>query len=165
MLKLRQAKLKKEQKMKKNIFKKVLPYKMRNAAMALAATVAGMTTTSCEKEDDILPEQPKIQKVTKVVEVAADGSVVSMLEELGGWANDSTVEKIVCKATGDWSSYNSEAVTFFNRTIVPKMDHVAKGKWIGEGDLNYKLGEATKVADDSLGIVKRGFTINAQKSR
>lgn len=150
--------------MKQNVFKKVLPYKMRNAAMALAATVAGMTTTSCE-EDEILQEQPKIQKVTKVVEFRPEDSVEKLLEKIGTYANDSTVEKIVNKVAGDWREYNADVVTFLNRRVLPDMFKVAKGKGVGEGDFNFMPGEATKVADDSLGIVKRGFTINAQKSR
>ncbi|MCQ2374882.1 MAG: hypothetical protein MJ069_03150 [Salinivirgaceae bacterium] len=137
---------------------KVFNFWGKTFAVALAAVIAAFSLASCSDDDE---EDTKKEEVTKAVEFAPESSAESLLEELRIFANDSTVEKIVCKATGDWSSYNSESVTFFYRNVIPDMDEAAKGKWIGEGDLNYKLGEASKVPDDSIGIVKRGFTINA----
>ena len=137
---------------------KVFNFWGKTFAVALAAVIAAFSLASCSDDEE---EDTKKEEVTKSVEFAPESSVEALLEELGIYANDSTVEKIVCKATGDWSSYNSESVTFFYRNVIPDMDKAAKGKWIGEGDLNFKLGEASKVPDDSIGIVKRGFTINA----
>ncbi len=138
--------------------KETVKRSLRYVAMA-GVVMTTFSLASCSDDDE--EEDTKKEEVTKAVEISPEGSVHDWLKEMSFFANDSTVEKIVCKVIGDWSQGEAAAVTFFNKNLIPRMDEAAKGKWIGEGDLNYKLGEASKVPDDSIGIVKRGFTINA----
>ncbi len=139
--------------------KKAFNFWGKTFAVALTAAVAGMVMVACSDEDE--EEDSKKEDVTKVVEFRPDDSVEKLLEKIAAYANDPTVEKIVNKATGDWSECKADVIVFLNRNVLPDMFKVAKGKGIGDGDFNFVLGEASKVPDDSIGIVKRGFTINA----
>ncbi|MCQ2599312.1 MAG: hypothetical protein MJ187_02945, partial [Alphaproteobacteria bacterium] len=157
--------------------KKVLPYKMRNAAMALAATVAGMTTTSCEKEDDILPEQPKIQKHNEYlnlyllennpgsVEYPNDIQKIRDKEYIANLLKRDDVDTVFFRARGeDWYTQGAITVVMFSNGL-QRFSEQDPSRIRGTGNMNFKLGEASKVPTDSAWLANFGFSINKNVSK
>ena len=139
------------------------------AAMALAATVAGMTTTSCKK-DDIEPEQPKIQKhnVEFVVEnplsMTANESLNNLLDldRIKKLASADDVDSLIILSDGSdkWKVADALVMKMLKDDYMkPIFDAVPNA--YGKGSFNFKLGEASKVPNDSIWYVNHGFTINA----
>ena len=64
----------------------------------------------------------------------------------------------------NWSDYPSVLVSSVrNKVLSYAIDYSSKVR--GKGDFNFKLGEASKVPEDSLWYVKHGWTINEYYNR
>ncbi len=168
--------------MKKNILKKVLPYKLRNATMALAATVAGMATTSCEKEDDILPDEPKKEQIIPTKEEVLWLYSADNIGALVGQSNDNAkiwnlqymdslmtqpdVKSVTLKLGGRWDHANERMHLF--RELLEPVANIAPEKFKGEGDfVRHGLPRGTmsgteQAVSDSLWFVKQGWTFNGR---
>lgn len=168
--------------MKKNILKKVLPYKLRNATMALAATVAGMTTTSCEKEDDILPDEPKKEQIIPTKEVILllhfaknyvlpgetfDAPKILSVQYMDSLMAKPDIKKAIAKLAGAWDKADGGDLHDFRECLEP-IANLAPEKFRGEGDF-VKMGlprgtmsGTEQAVSDSLWFVKQGWTFNGR---
>ncbi len=101
---------------------------------------------------------------TKDVEIEFDVSNVDEkleMQTLQILVEDKSIRNIYLVATsnGGWSGCVARNITQMReRFFQPRME--MSKKLHGRGDFNFKLGEASKVPDDSLWYVKQGWTIN-----
>ncbi len=156
--------------MKQNVFKKVLPYKMRNAAMALAATVAGMTTTSCEKDDvepEIIPTEVYNYHFYPTTEdglieegrggVKNDIKIIRDIDHLKGLVNDQTTKEVNLISVGDFRVLDAESLTITRKFLEERMNLSSKIK--GQGAINTKPGVASQVPADSAALAGFGYIV------
>lgn len=77
------------------------------------------------------------------------------------YLNDPAIGDIYFVPSEDKWRYTSEEITEFRkRDLEPVMNYSPRFK--GKGDFYFWLGEASKVPEDSLWIVSKGWTINKQ---
>ncbi len=141
-------------------------------AMALAATVAGMTTTSCEK-DDIEPEQPKIQKHSEYLnfypfdsnpgtaEYPNDVQKIMDTDYIADLLKRDDVDTVYFRACGgrEWRQLSDVHVVLYSRSI-KEFAQQNPSRIRGTGEMNFKLGEASNVPADSAWLANFGFSIN-----
>ncbi|MBO4626027.1 MAG: hypothetical protein J5679_01985 [Alphaproteobacteria bacterium] len=89
----------------------------------------------------------------------SNGADVLTFDTLNYYANDSTVRAIYLVPTGSWSNTYASNITFMRNNFMEPRIKVSP-KIHGRGDFNFKLGEASKVPDDSIWFTKQGWTIN-----
>ncbi len=146
---------------------------MRNAAMALAATVAGMTTTSCE-EDEILQEQPKKEQIQKhnVVLVLEQPFSVSFNDSFNRLRDLDNIKKIASAMDVDsvivtpevsehWGALDAFDIRMIKEDCLEPLFNSVSNVY-GKGDFNFKSGEASRQKNDSIWYINHGFTINAK---
>ncbi len=140
--------------------------------MALAATVAGMTTTSCEK-DDIEPEQPKIQKHSEylnfypndddagTIEYPNDIQKIMDADYIADLLKRDDVDTVYFRACGgnEWRKKMAVSVVINSRGF-KEFSQQEPSRIRGTGEMNFKLGEASKVPTDSAWLANFGFSIN-----
>ncbi len=156
--------------MKQNVFKKVLPYKMRNAAMALAATVAGMTTTSCEKDDiepEIIPTEVYNYNIyannligmraEAVGGVKDDSEIVRDMDFLKQLAKDPTTKEINIITVGSYGIWESHDLKDFREYIETRKNISPKIK--GKGEIDTNPGVASQVPADSAALAGFGYIV------
>ena len=131
-------------------YKKTLPYKLKLTAAIGLPLLLGACQEKQEPQHD--------------VEIEFDGTNVDkkldmkVLQEL---VNDKTVRYVYMTATGtgQWDGCIARNVSEMRKNFFqPRIDMSPKMR--GRGDFDFKLGEASKVPDDSLWYVKQGWTIN-----
>ena len=80
------------------------------------------------------------------------------------YAKDETIKAIYLVPTGHWGGCTAYNITYArNNFLQPRLNISPKIR--GRGDFDFKLGEASKVPDDSLWFVKNGWTINKNYQR
>ena len=60
-----------------------------------------------------------------------------------------------------WNNFSANTISVFANKLQEWIDASPKAR--GQGDFNFALGEASKVPEDSLRIVRNGWTINAYR--
>lgn len=127
----------------------------RLVALIAVVSVAFVLLLSCKPENQD-PEP------TRDVEIEFDNTNRKEQlnkEELQELAADKTVKYIFLKATCHWDSYTAKSIPLLrSKFFQPRIELSSKIR--GRGDFDFKLGEASKVPDDSLWFVQQGWTIN-----
>ena len=145
-------------------FKKVVPYKIRRLIPMLGMAGATLLMGGCEKEEPIVP--------TRDVEITFDiwGNEGTLYkdDENGNrgpsdlalyYLNDPTVRDIYYVPVGSWSNFTSSSITALRKvTLETIMNYSPRFK--ARGDFTFMVGEASKVPEDSLWYVSKGWTIN-----
>jgi len=146
-------------------FYKIVPYKLRRALSMAAIAGAPLLPVSCCKiqQDPIPPQQPthdaEIEFRPENIAKALDKTVLQSL------ADDETVRYIyLTPAEHCWGGWTKGNITDL-RTKGLQICTDISPKIRGRGDFNFKLGEASKVPEDSLWFVKNGWTINKQHQK
>ena len=81
---------------------------------------------------------------------------VKILQEL---SDDKSIRCIYLKATKHWDSFYATTISIYRENFFqPRFNLFPKLR--GRGDFDFKLGEASKVPEDSLWFVQQGWTIN-----
>jgi len=119
------------------------------------------TKTDLREDPDPEPEIeiPVVQRDTVFEFNRHNGDEVLNMDTLLKYINDKTIGNIYLVVTGHWDVYTARNISksrsnFFQQRmdLSPKMH--------GRGDFDFKLGEASKVPNDSLWFVQQGWTIN-----
>lgn len=112
---------------------------------------------SCNKNNQESAPEP-----THDVEIVFDSEIaeeVLTFKVLQDYASDKTIKTIYLIPTGHWNGNIAANITQMRkRFFQPRMELSPKIR--GRGDLDFKLGEASKVPEDSLWYVQQGWTIN-----
>ncbi len=152
-------------------FKKIIPYKMKHVLPILGLAGASVVS-SCEK---VAPTEPKPVKTE--MEVIFDPStfmdILFQTDSLGYtvvsdivnyYVENPDIKTVYLHSIGDWSSEDSSSINLMVRYRMRPLFETSS-KLRGRGDFNFKLGEASKVPEDSLWFVRNGYTINKQYQR
>lgn len=149
---------------KKMKFYKVIPYKIRRAISMAAIIGAPIIPTAC---GGLTPEPEPEPEPTREIEIKfnnENGDKILTFEALQNYANDKTVKTIYLIPTAHWNGNVAGNITFMrNNFLQPRLSISPKIQ--GRGDFDFKLGEASKVPNDSLWFVKNGWTINKSHQR
>lgn len=148
--------------------KKISPYLLKKVIPIFGLTFSALFIAGCNKEE----QEPDLRKDVKVTfnnvrylnlvyEGAYGTSFVSSL--IKTYEADSYVKNIYLVPTGDWSEYSSVDISNFKKSVLERvLDYSSKAK--GCGDFNFMPGEASKVPEDSLWYVSKGWTINKYRT-
>ena len=146
--------------------KKIMPYNIRKILPMIGIAGASLMMGGCQKEEQ--PTHDVRSDVSNVVSIHPGEApfhlsreVSDIIKYLDAQPNIRTIYLI---PNGDWSGYQSGGVSAIrNNTLSYPIDYSSKVR--GKGDFNFKLGEASKVPEDSLWYVKHGWTINEAYNR
>ena len=146
--------------------KKIFPYNIKKALPVLGLAGASLFMAGCEKDEPVAP--------TTDVEIEIcyfsldrlfyeDNGIVKPSELAQYYVSKPEVGNIYILSSGSWSSYNSYKIHDLRKNA---LEHVFNysSKFKGKGDFNFDLGEASKVPEDSLWYVSKGWTINKRYS-
>ena len=141
-----------------NILNKIVPFKMRRGLAALG--VAGAMAGACKKVEptqDTRPVEIELRfsssQYLGAGEIQPD-NIRRVLKEAG---TDNVIIYLVPEY--DWSDFMSTTISGMRRVTLEQAINTSP-KVRGKGDFNFRVGEASKVPEDSLWYVKNGWTIN-----
>lgn len=144
-------------------FKKVVPYKIRRLIPMLGMAGATLLMGGCEKEEPIVPTRDveiEIDQLAPEKVIGQDENGERSPSDLAQYyVDDPTIRTIYLVPVGSWTNYrNTEITALRGATLEMLLDYSPKFK--GKGDFNFRIGEASKVPEDSLWYVANGWTIN-----
>ena len=150
-------------------YTKMLPYKLKKALPAIGMMGSMLMTTSCEqeKDDDIIPTKEISLtfyqgNMTNIIHLYPDLMTRTVSDTIIKYANDPTVKTIYLVPENNWSNYLYHNITSLRNNVLEYAINYSP-KVRGKGDLNFRLGEASKVPEDSLWYVRNGWTINKNR--
>ena len=141
-------------------FTKTIPYKLKRIIPMLGIAGASLFMGGCEKEKPLRDVELHFN--------SADVSTIWYKDENGNgqmsqiakeYANDPTVGTIYLVPDGEWGTYVAISISDMRQTFLEPMFNYSP-KFKGKGDFNFYPGAASKVPQDSLWFVSKGFTIN-----
>ena len=151
--------------------KKIMPYNIRKILPMIGIAGASLMMGGCQKE-----EQPtrdveltfSKSEVSNVVLIHPDDAPLHISREVSDIIKyldaQPNIRTIYLIPNDNWSDYPSVLVSSVrNKVLSYAIDYSSKVR--GKGDFNFKLGEASKVPEDSLWYVKHGWTINEYYNR
>ena len=151
--------------------KKIMPYNIRKILPMIGIAGASLMMGGCQKE-----EQPtrdveltfSKSEVSNVVLIHPDDAPLHISREVSDIIKyldaQPNIRTIYLIPKDNWSGYQSSGVSGVrNNFLSYAIDYSPKVR--GRGDFNFKLGEASKVPEDSLWYVKHGWTINEYYNR
>lgn len=126
-----------------------------NRSVLLLSFALSIALMGCSSNDDTpIP--------TKDIEIEyMHGEVYNLTPEiLQSYANDPTIRTIyIVPVENHWYTFAAHNITYTRKNFLqPRLDISKKIR--GKGDFNFKVGEASKVPEDSLWYVANGWTIN-----
>ena len=144
-------------------FFKTMKYKIKCLVPALGIAGAAMMPTSCCKAEKAEPNPEPTIVVTIEFTQNNCGEVLTF-ETLQNYAADKSVRTIYLIPVESWTNATHPNITYLRNNFLQPRLNISK-KIRGRGDFNFKLGEASKVPEDSLWYVQNGWTINKKYQR
>ncbi|MBO8407269.1 MAG: hypothetical protein IAC77_02285 [Proteobacteria bacterium] len=132
-------------------FKKIVPYKIKRLIPMLGLAGATLAAPSCEKEP--IPTRDEF--------LVFDQYNFLTVEQIQQAAAPSDVHTVYLVPRFLWNNFSANTISVFANKLQEWIDASPKAR--GQGDFNFALGEASKVPEDSLRIVRNGWTINAYR--
>ena len=143
-------------------FKNVVSYNIKKLVPILGLAGATMFMGGCEKTEELQQRDVEITFAYKSYDdLFYDDSNGVRYPSLKAqeYVNDPTVRTIYLVPQGSWENYNRFSITGMREKTLEKiLDYSPKFR--GKGDFDFKVGEASKVPEDSLWFVSNGWTIN-----
>ena len=147
--------------------KNKIPYNIKKTLPILSLAAASLFISSCDKEDE--PIVPTIDVELEVNQFSlerlyeSENGVFSPGELAVKYAQDPLIRTVYLVPIGSWSNFSALNISEFRKFILKSFfDYSSKFK--GKGDFNFALGEASKVPEDSLWYVSKGWTINKYRT-
>ena len=145
------------------IYRKLI-YNIKRLVPMAGIAGATMLPMSCSEDtikEDVIPETPEIPVVKHNVDIVF--SLTDVIEKfsvdtLQKYIDDKTVDTIYLVAIEHWNGFTARNISDYRRKLFqPRMEMSTKLR--GRGVFDFKLGEASKVPNDSLWFVQNGWTI------
>lgn len=142
-------------------FYKRIFYNIRHVIPTIGMAGATMLPTSCAKTEVFEPvhEVPIQQHDVEIEFDSNNGDKILTFDSLRKHIDDKTVRTIYLVPTQHWDGCSAANITYFRKNFLQQRLAMSS-KITGRGDFDFKLGEASKVPEDSLWFVKNGWTIN-----
>ena len=145
--------------------KKTVPYNIRKILPMIGIAGASLMMGGCQKEQPTRDIELRFStsNYSNVILIHPDETPRRLSREVSDIIKyldaQPDVRTIYLVPYYDWSLYHSQSITGIRDNFLSyAIDYSPKVR--GRGDFNFKLGEASKVPDDSLWFVKHGWTIN-----
>ena len=140
-------------------FTKTIPYKLKRIIPMLGIAGASLFMGGCEKEKPLRDVELHFNRDDFSTIVYQDRGEIFISELAKAYANDPTVGTIYLIPDGEWGTYVANTISDMRQTILEPMFNYSP-KFKGKGDLDFYPGAASKIPQDSLWFVSKGFTIN-----
>lgn len=148
--------------------KKIFPYNIKKALPVLGLAGASFFMGGCDKNDE-----PVVPTMDLVVEIDQLNSGILFYDDendvrhpskmIQEYVADPKVRTIYLVPNDNWYNFIASSITGLRKyTLEFLLNYSDKIK--GVGDFNFALGEASKVPEDSLWYVSKGWTINKYRS-
>ena len=148
--------------------KKALPYNIKKALPVLGLAGASLFMAGCNKDDE-----PVVPTMDLVVEIDQLNSGILFYDDendvrhpskmIQEYVADPKVRTIYLVPNDNWYNFIASSITGLRKyTLEFLLNYSDKIK--GVGDFNFALGEASKVPEDSLWYVSKGWTINKYRT-
>ncbi len=145
-------------------FKKILPYKLKRLVPMLGLAGASLFMTGCEKEEPIYSVELDFSKDDYSNLIYEYLSNIGVSNAVKVYQEDPYIDVIYLVPDGDWSNFKENDIANFRQKVLDRVfDYSSKVR--GKGNLNFYPGAASKIPEDSLWYVSKGWTINKQKQR
>ncbi len=140
-------------------FTKTVPYKLKRIIPMLGIAGASLFMGGCEKEKPLRDVELHFNRDDFSTIVYQDRGEIFISELAKAYANDPTVGTIYLIPDGEWGTYVAISISDMRQTFLEPMFNYSP-KFKGKGDFNFYPGAASKIPQDSLWFVSKGFTIN-----
>ena len=135
----------------------VIPNRMKRIVTLIAVVpIAFVLLLSCKRENQD-PEP------TQDVEIKFDiGDFGEKLDKkyVQEYVQDKTIRYVYLVPTDHWTGWTAGIISALRKAGLQPCVELNPQKVRGRGDFDIKLGEASKVPEDSLWYVQNGWTIN-----
>lgn len=148
--------------------KKIFPYNIKKALPVLGLAGASLFMAGCNKDDEPIT-------LTREVEITFDQDEAALLMHIDGNGNtrvsdlvkyydsDPNVQAIYVVPKKGWGNFVYGAIqNLRTRCLEPLF--LYSDKIHARGDFDFRRGEASKVPEDSLWYVSKGWTINKYRT-
>ena len=150
--------------------KKIMPYNIRKILPMIGIAGASLMMGGCQKEHPTRDVELtfSLNDCSNVILIHPDETNYNLSREVSDIIKyldaQPNIRTIYLVPKDDWSGYQSSAILAVRNNLLSyPIDYSPKVR--GRGDFNFKLGEASKVPEDSLWYVKHGWTINEYYNR
>lgn len=146
--------------------KKIMPYNIRKILPMIGIAGASLMMGGCQKE-----QQPTRDveltfsntEASNVILIHPDETYLTLSREVSDIIKyldaQPDIRTIYLVPKDNWSTLKATNISSLRDKVLSyAIDYSPKVR--GRGDFNFKLGEASKVPEDSLWYVKNGWTIN-----
>ena len=150
--------------------KKTVPYNIRKILPMIGIAGASLMMGGCQKEQPTRDIELTFasNKYSNIILIHPDETPLRLSREVSDIIKyldaQPDIRTIYLVPNYDWRGVQSQGVTAIRNNVLSyAIDYSPKVR--GRGDFNFKLGEASKVPEDSLWYVKHGWTINEAYNR
>ena len=143
-------------------FKNVVSYNIKKLVPILGLAGATMFMGGCEKDDNGPTRDVEIrftQKETDDLFYDDENDVRHPSILAQEYVKDPTIRTIYLVPEGTWANMDRNGIKGM-RTATLDLIMNYSPKFRGKGDFNFMVGEASKIPEDSLWYVSKGWTIN-----
>ena len=145
--------------------KKTVPYNIRKILPMIGIAGASLMMGGCQKEQPTRDIELTFasNKYSNIILIRPDETPLRLSREVSDIIKyldaQPDIRTIYLVPNYDWRGVQSQGVTAIRNNVLSyAIDYSPKVR--GRGDFNFKLGEASKVPEDSLWYVEHGWTIN-----
>lgn len=145
-------------------FKQITPYKLKHIIPIFGLIGCGLTT-SCEKNEPLTVPQRGIQLILPggTNSIYNDGNQ-EFMDMVYSYADYDYTDTVYIVASGNYNTLFSDDIHNLRTNVLEPAKNYSP-KIYGNGNFNFRPGEASKVPSDSAWIVQNGWAINNQKQR
>ena len=145
--------------------KKIMPYNIRKILPMIGIAGASLMMGGCQKEQPTRDVELTFSNTdgSNIILIHPDETPLTLSREVSDIIKyldaQPDIRTIYLVPNYDWRGVQSQGVTAIRNNVLSyAIDYSPKVR--GRGDFNFKLGEASKVPEDSLWYVEHGWTIN-----
>ncbi len=141
-------------------FKKIVPYKIKRILPMLGIAGASLFMGGCEKDEPLRDVELHFNcdDYSAIINITPDEQFF-ISDIAKSYADDPTVRTIYLIPEGEWYTYVANTIVALRQNGLEPLFKYSP-KFRGKGDFEFYPGAASKVPQDSLWFVSKGFTIN-----
>ena len=150
--------------------KKIMPYNIRKILPMIGIAGASLMMGGCQKEQPTRDVELRFSTsdYSNIILKHPDETSYSLSREVSDIIKyldaQPNIRTIYLVPKDNWSTLKATNISSLRDKVLSyAIDYSPKVR--GRGDFNFKLGEASKVPEDSLWYVKHGWTINEYYNR
>lgn len=136
-------------------FRRTVSYKLKHLVPMAMITTMPFVPSACLRVEN----EPAQTRDIDIGFTPQNVDVVLSDNTLQYYATDESIRAIYLVPGGNWDKYTASDIHDLSQKIAALRANITP-KITGRGNFNFKPGEASRVPNDSLWIVRNGWTIN-----